>query len=113
MTLSNSPSAKLGVFGAAVLYTLAGFGTLAAPVSAEAKASGPYYKAELSQPAAERIVIAGGVAFTCEGTTCSAAKSSSRPMRVCRDLQRDTGPIVAFLTEGEQLEADKLAKCNG
>lgn len=113
MTLSNTPSAKLGVFSAAILYTMVGFGTLAAPVSAEAKASGPFYTAELSQPAAERIVVAGGVAWTCEGTSCVAAKGTSRPLRICRELQRDTGEILAFTAKGEELEAAKLAKCNG
>jgi hypothetical protein len=113
MTLSNSPSAKLGVFGAAILYTVAGFGLLTAPVSAEAKTSGPFYTAELSQPASDRIVIAAGVAWTCEGTSCVAGKGTSRPLRVCRELQRDTGEIVAFTAKGKELDADKLAKCNG
>ena len=113
MTLSNTPSTKLGVFAAAVLYTAAGFGALAAPTAAEARESGPYYRAELTQPAAERIIVASGVAWTCEGTTCVAAKSTSRPMRVCRDLQRDLGEIATFTTKGEALEAKKLAKCNG
>lgn len=113
MTLSNSPSTKLGVFGAAVLYTVAGFGTLVAPTAAEARDNAPYYRAELTQPAAERIVVASGVAWTCEGTTCVAAKGTSRPLRVCRGLQRDLGEIASFTTKGEALEAKKLAKCNG
>lgn len=113
MTLSNSPSAKLGVFGAAILYTAAGFGALIAPSAAEARDSVPFYTAELSQPATERTVIAGGVAWTCQDTTCVAPKGTSRPLRVCRELQRDAGDVVAFTAKGEALEADKLAKCNG
>ena len=113
MTLSNSPSTKLGVFGAAVLYTAAGFGALLAPTAAEARGNGPFYTAELAQPATERTVIAGGVAWTCEGTKCVAGKGTSRPLRVCRELQRDTGDVVAFTAKGEALDADKLAKCNG
>ncbi len=113
MTLSSTPSTKLGVFSAAILYTVAGFGTLVAPTAAEARSSAPYYKAELSQPAAERVVVAGGIAWTCSGTTCVAPKGTSRPLRVCRELQRDTGNIDAFTAKGKQLDADKLAKCNG
>ncbi|MBX7539710.1 CC_3452 family protein [Qipengyuania sphaerica] len=113
MTLSNSPSTKLGVFAAAVLYTAVGFGALTAPVAASAAGNSPFYRAELTQPATERTVIAGGVAWTCEGTTCVAKKSTSRPLRVCRELQRDTGDIASFTVKGEAIEADKLAKCNG
>ena len=113
MILSNTPSTKLGVFGAAILYSAATLGALVAPTAAEAKGNGPYYKAELSQPAAERTVVAGGIAWTCSGTTCVAPKGTSRPLRVCRELQRDTGDIVNFTAKGEELDADKLAKCNG
>lgn len=113
MILSNTPSTKLGVFGAAILYSAATLGTLVAPTAAEAKSSGPFYKAELSQPATERTVIAGGVAWTCKGTTCVAPKGTSRPLRVCRELQRDTGDILAFTAKGKSLDEAKLAKCNG
>lgn len=113
MTLSNSPSAKLGIFVASLLYTTVGFGALTAPSVAEARDNGPYYRAELTQPATERTVIAGGVAWTCEGTTCVAGKGTSRPLRVCRELQRDVGEVASFTAKGEALEADKLARCNG
>ena len=113
MILSNTPSTKLGVFGAAILYSAATLGALVAPTTAEAKGDGPYYKAELSQPAAERTVVAGGIAWTCSGTTCVAPKGTSRPLRVCRELQRDTSDVVRFTAKGEELGADKLAKCNG
>ena len=36
MILSNSPSTKLGVFGAAILYSAATLGALVAPTTAEA-----------------------------------------------------------------------------
>ena len=113
MTLSNSPSTKLGVFAAAMLYTAVGFAALTTPVSAEARDNGSYYRAELVQPTSERTVIAGGVAWACEGTTCVARKSSSRPIRVCKELQRGAGDVASFAAKGEELDADKLAKCNG
>ena len=113
MTLSNTAPTKLGVLGAAILYSAASLGALAAPTAAEAKGSEPFYKAELSQPATERTLIAGGVAWTCEGNTCVAPRGTSRPLRVCRELQRDTGDIVAFTAKGKTLDEAKLAQCNG
>ena len=58
-------------------------------------------------------MVAGGIAWTCSGTTCVAPKGTSRPLRVCRELQRDTSDVVSFTAKGEELGADKLAKCNG
>lgn len=113
MTLSNSPSTRLGVFAAAILYTAVGFTAITAPAPAQARDSGPYYKAELSQPTQQRTVIAGGLAWKCEGTTCVAPQGTSRPLRVCRQLQRDVGEVASFTAKGETLDAEKLAKCNG
>lgn len=113
MTLSLNRSSNIGAIGVALLWTAASFGTLVAPAPASAKDNGPFYRAELSQPAAERTVIAGGIAWTCEGTTCVAGKGTSRPVRVCRELNRDLGEVTAFSAKGEALEAAELAKCNG
>ncbi len=112
MTFPQSLSTKFGVLAAGVLYAGATFGLLAAPAPAEARSSGHYYTVELAQPTAERTIVAGGVAWSCEGTRCVAAKGSSRPMRMCRALQRDTGEIRSFTTDGKALAADRLAKCN-
>lgn len=112
MTLSLSLRAKLGVLGAAVLYTAAGFGTLTMPTVAEARDTGPFYTAELAAPAKDSTVISGGVAWKCQDTTCVAGKGTSRPLRICRELQRDLGDVVSFTAQGEQLDAAKLEKCN-
>ena len=112
MTLSHRPATKLGVFAAAVLYTAAGFGALTAPAVAEARDVQAFYTVELALPAAERTFVAAGVGFTCKGTRCTAPKSALRPIRVCRELQRDAGAILSFAADGEELDAEKLAKCN-
>lgn len=108
----NTPSTKFRVLGAAIFCSAFTLGVSVAPTSAEARGNGPYYKAELSQPTAERTVVAGGIAWTCSGTTCVAPKGTSRPLRVCRELQRGSGDVVSFTAKGEELDADKLAKCN-
>ena len=101
-----------GVLASALLCAGTAIGLLAAPMQAEARGAGPYYTAELAQPTATRTIVAGGVAWSCEETRCVAGKGTSRPMRMCRELQRETGEIRSFTTAGEQLAADRLAKCN-
>ncbi len=111
MTLSSSFLSRLGIFALALIYTALSFGVATAPVSA--KSSGPYYTAELAQPAKDNRTIARGVVWRCEGTSCRAGKSSSRPIRVCRGLAREFGEVTSFTSRGETLAEEKLAKCNG
>ncbi|QYJ06979.1 CC_3452 family protein [Qipengyuania flava] len=114
MTLSLPRSVNIGAVAAAFAYTSLTFGAALAPVAAEAKSSTTFYTAELAQPVAEKTTtVAGGVAWACKGTTCVAQKGSSRPLRVCRELQREHGEIASFTAKDQALESDKLAKCNG
>ena len=113
MTFSLPHTNRLGILALALAYTGVTFGTLAAPAPAYAKASGPHYVAELAAPATESRTVAGGVAWFCEGTTCRAAKGSSRPLRICRGLNREFGEVVSFETKGKELAENRLAKCNG
>ncbi len=112
MTLSLPRSGRLSVLAMALAYTIVTFGTLVSPAPAEAK-SGPYYTAELAEPASDNRVVASGVAWSCKGTTCVAGKGSSRPLRICRGLQREFGEIVSFTSRGEDMAQERLAKCNG
>lgn len=113
MTLSLPRSVNLAAIVGAVAWTTASFGAALAPAPAAAASNAPYYTAELAQPAKDRVFVAGGVAWQCNGTTCVAEKGTSRPMRICRELQRDVGEIAGFTAKGEALAEDKLAKCNG
>jgi hypothetical protein len=72
-----------------------------------------YYRAELAQPAAQPKAIAGDLVWACNGTSCTADKGTSRPLRICRDLNRKFGEITNFTAKGEQLAAEDLEKCNG
>ena len=110
MTLSLARSARPGALTAIALCAAGLLGAVSAP--AIAQESGAYYRVELAEPAAKDSVIAGGVAWKCKGTTCVAAKGTSRPARMCRELKRGVGQIVTFTTEGEELDADKLTRCN-
>lgn len=91
---------------AAVLATV----TLAAPALAGAA---PYYRAELAAPANDATIVAGGLLWSCDGTSCVAGKDNSRPLIVCKKLAREVATITRFTAAGEDMAADELARCNG
>jgi hypothetical protein len=103
---------KFALLASALVYTGLSFGVASssAPLSAAGTA---YYSATLAAPASEARFVAGGVAWTCEGTTCVANKASARPLRICRGLNRKSGEIANFKVLGQPIEAEELAKCNG
>jgi len=113
MTLSNSQSGRFGVLALALVYTGLTFGAAITPAPALAKASGPYYTATLAAPAADDRAVSTGVAWRCEGSTCRAGKGTSRPLRICRGLNREFGEVVSFTANGKDLDEAKLARCNG
>lgn len=103
----SSPARMLPLFGAACVA----LGALA-PVAASA-AGGAYYRAELATPAAKDRFVSRGVVWTCTGTSCVAARGTSRPAIMCSTLAKDAGEVKAFVADGKPLEADALARCNG
>lgn len=114
--LSTTPGTRSGVIGSMALGLTWVAATVVAitPMPATAQAPGKaYYRAELAQPAAQPKAIAGDLVWACTGTTCTAAKGTSRPLRICRELNRKFGTIATFTAKGEVLAAEDLAKCNG
>lgn len=112
MNLSIPRPGRLGVMALALVYTGLTFGAAITPAPAYAANGGAYYTAELATPADEARVVASGVAWHCEGTTCIAAKGTSRALRICRGINREFGEVVSFTAGGELLSEDELAKCN-
>lgn len=112
MTLSLPRTSRIAILASALVYTGAAFGvaTSATPVMAN---DGPYYTAQLAQPAEDNRAVAGGIAWACQGTTCVANKGTSRASRICRSLKREMGEITGFTANGEALPAEKLDRCNG
>ncbi|KLE31218.1 hypothetical protein AAW01_13115 [Aurantiacibacter gangjinensis] len=82
------------------------------PLALQAQ-SAPYFTAELAAPTDEEEVIAGGVLFRCEGTTCTGPRSRDRDLRVCSELRREVGSIVRFTVRGEDMRDSHLNRCNG
>ena len=113
--LSSTPGTRLGAIGSmalALAWTAASF-TAVVPSPAMAQNPGKaYYRAELAQPASEARVIAGDLVWACNGTSCVADKGTSRPLRICRDLNRKFGEVTNFAAKGEVLPAEELARCN-
>lgn len=103
---------KLAVLATALLYTGVTFGvaTGAAPVNAAGNA---YYSATLATPASDARAVTDGVAWACKDATCVANKTTARPLRVCRSLNRKFGEVATFKVNGQELPAEDLAKCNG
>ena len=114
---ASTPGTRLGSLGAlglSLAWTVASFSTALAPSPALAQnpAKG-YYRAELATPATQARVVAGDLVWACAGTSCVADKGTSRPLRICRDLNRKFGEVTNFTAKGEALAAEDLGRCNG
>ena len=104
---------SIGALGLALTWTALTFGAALTPAPAMAQnPANAYYRAELAQPATSPRAIAGALVWACQGTSCTADKGTSRPLRICRELNRKHGTIASFATKGEALPAEELARCN-
>lgn len=108
MPLSVTPRALLAI----IAFALLAIGSALAVSPAKAAEGGSFYHVELAQPAAAGTVVAGGLAWRCTGSACSAAKSSSRDAIVCAKLVKEVGAVTSFATPKGALEGDALARCN-
>ncbi len=113
MTLSLPRFGTVGAIGLAIAWTAVSFGAAVSPAPAIAQTpSKAYYRAELAQPASETRAIAGELVWACNGTSCIADKGTSRPLRICREVNRKFGQVTSFTARGEALPAQELEKCN-
>ena len=74
------------------------------------------YTIRLAAPVAEQTrIIALNAIWDCNGDTCVARADHGANVRSCRQFvrQADGLRIVSYGTEGDQLSADELARCNG
>ena len=112
MTLSLPRSGKLATALLAFAWTAASFGAVVTPVPVHARDNGPFYRAELATPAAERTTIADGVLWYCDGASCAAIKNRSKPWVTCKRLVKELGEVSQFTAGGKALTAEELEKCN-
>ncbi len=80
-----------------------------------AYARDPVFTVKIETPVAEQTrVIAQSTVWTCEGDTCLARPSHGANVRSCRQFVRESGArVVAYGTQGDELTADEIARCNG
>lgn len=112
MSITFPRTGRLAILASAMIYTGLSFGvaTSSSPLQA---AGGAYYTATMASETEAQSRVLGGVAWTCQGTTCVANKGSARPLRICRGLARKMGEVASFKANGEEISAEELAKCNG
>ena len=70
------------------------------------------YSARTSVAQAPGKIIGRDISWTCGPDACQGTSEASRPVVLCQDLAKRTGPIVSFLADGRALGAADLAKCN-
>ena len=59
--------------------------------------------------------VAGEAVFVCQADTCTAGNPTGQTLSTsgCRQLVRAVGAVSSYGNETRQLEAAKLASCNG
>lgn len=84
--------------------------------AAPALARDAIFTVKLEAPVAEQTrVIAQNAVWTCEADTCRARATHAVTVRACRQFVRQAGDvrIASYGTDGRELSADELARCNG
>lgn len=74
------------------------------------------YTIRLATPVAEATrVIALNTIWDCSGDTCLARADHGANVRSCRQFVRQSNGlrIASYGAEGDQLNADEVARCNG
>ena len=67
----------------------------------------------LSAPTTQDHVVFDGAVWRCEGDTCRSTQVKSLPpLRSCKRLARELGPITSFGYRGVTLSEAQLADCN-
>jgi hypothetical protein len=84
-------------------------------ISATAFGDAARYTATLAQPLTQkRELIVENNIFRCEGSSCllTSHPQSAESVRVCHALRREVGTLTAYVADGKEFDADRLAKCN-
>lgn len=97
----------------AVALLTAGLGLALTPLGVAAQGEGPHFRAQMATPAPQARNVAGGVVWRCAETSCTAQRTGTRPLRMCRELRNELGQVVSFEVAGVALSSEDLARCNG
>ena len=103
---------KLTIPLAATAFTVAAATMAPAMAVARSDNGSTFYSAQLAEARDASQFAAGGIVWHCAETRCIAPESPARPLRACRQLQREVGQIVQFSVAGEPLDDALLERCN-
>lgn len=93
------------------IIAVAALAATGGPAMAETKAQSGWLT--LSAPAAQDHVVFDGAVWRCKGDTCRSTQVKSLPpLRSCKRLARELGPITGFGYRGVTLSDAQLAQCN-
>jgi len=93
------------------IIAVAALAATGGPAMAETKAQNGWLT--LSAPTTQHHVVFDGAVWRCEGDTCRSTQVKSLPpLRSCKRLARELGPITSFGYRGVTLSEAQLADCN-
>ena len=71
-----------------------------------------YYVATAAQAPENANFVTRSTIWSCDGTTCTAARAAERAAFVCERIAGEIGALTAFTAGGDAFDPDALAKCN-
>ncbi|MGR4864241.1 CC_3452 family protein [Caulobacter sp. LARHSG274] len=94
-----------------LIFAVAALAATGGSAMAEIKPEGGWLT--LSAPAAKDHIVFDGAIWRCQGEVCRATQVKSLPpLRSCKRLARELGPVTSFGYRGVALSAEQLAACN-
>ena len=94
-----------------LLFAVAALAATGGPVMAETLPQTGWLT--LAAPTTQDHVVFDGTVWRCKADVCRSPKVKSLPpLRTCKRLARELGPITRFGYRGVTLSADQLAECN-
>ena len=82
------------------------------PAAGMAQSAHGYYSATPATAPAKATLVTRSTLWKCDGGVCLAPKATSRDEIMCELVVREVGALTAFSANGQNFDADALAKCN-
>jgi hypothetical protein len=99
-----------------LIIAVAALAAMGGPAMSETKPQAPRQEGgwlTLSAPTTRDHVVFDGAVWRCKADVCRSPQVKSLPpLRSCKRLARELGPVTAFSYRGVTLEAADLAACS-
>src|SRR5687767_2150115 len=94
-----------------LIIAVAALAATGGPAMAETKPQNGFLT--LSAPATQGKIVFDGAVWRCQADVCRSTQVKSLPpLRSCKRLARELGPITSFSYRGVTLSEAQLADCN-